>query len=94
MENKKRPLTCTEIIMSIFACALLVAAIVLYIVYFCDRFPLGMQCGWLCICAANVLINCIRWDSHTRSNVVLIWMWSVSGLAILVLLAFRLLGMQ
>lgn len=90
MENKKRPLKPYEKIMHAFAILLIISAFPWLILQFADQFEYALSIAWMCLSLANILTNCIRWETRTKENVVSLWLWSAMFVFSAVMLILRL----
>lgn len=77
MENEKRPLKLYEKVMTGFAILLIFCAIPMFILAFCGVIDYAASIAWMCLSLANVLHNCLRWETHTKVNIVFICVWSI-----------------
>ena len=90
MENEKRPLKLYEKVMAGFGFLLILLAVATFILEFCGIINFGIVLGWMCLSLSNVLQNCLRWENHTRMNIVFVWLWSGMSVLNAIMLVLRL----
>ncbi len=77
MESEKRPLKLFEKILLAFSILLIIASMPWFTLQFYDVYDYAVAIAWMCLSMANLLINCIRWESRTKATVFSLCLWSL-----------------
>ena len=92
MEKEKRSLKLYEKVMAGLGFLLILLAIPMFILEICGVIDYGTLLLWMCLSLSNVLMNCLRWENHTRMNVVFVWLWSGMFVLNAIMLVLRLVS--
>ena len=72
MDNEKRPLKKQEKIMFVIVVILVIASIISFYLDSFEALEIASPIAWMLLCVANILTNCVKWENHTKFNIILI----------------------